>query len=249
MRAHATERILALSPAACEMLFAIGAGNDVVGVADYCDFPKAARMLPHIANARRIFVESVLHMSPTLIVAADRHIKGLKTLAEHGLRIVVTHPHHLSDIFADMKRLGMLTGHKTQAEQVVVALERRLHVVQSQHGHRVPVFFEVWSDPLMTQGKKSFITEVIAVAGGHNVFADTALETMHVNVEAVLRARPEVIVIPSTSGDIRARRIFWHRWIKNVRIIAMNPDIISRPGPRLVHGVEVLHQKLLEASP
>jgi len=248
IQAHARERILALSPAACEMLFAIGAGNDVVGVADYCDFPEAVRKLPHVANSRQIFVEPALRTNPTLIVVADRYIEGLKALEGRGFRIVVTHPRHFSDIFADIRRLGIFTGHKKQAEHVAAALEKRLKTAQSKHSRRIPVFFEAWNDPLMTQGKKSFITEVIEAAGGHNVFSDVALETMRVNIEAVLRARPDVIVVPSTSGDIRKRQTFWHQWLKNVRIITMNPDIISRPGPRLVHGVEVLQQKLLEES-
>jgi len=248
IQAHASERILALSPAACEMLFTIGAGNDVVGAADYCNFPEAVRQLPYVANARQIFVEPALRANPTLIVAADRHIEGLKTLEERGFRIVVTHPRHFSDIFADIRHLGILTGHKKQAEHVATALEKRLKTAQSKHSHHIPVFFEVWSDPLMTQGKESFITEVIEAAGGRNVFAAIPLETIRVNIEAVLRAKPDVIVVPSTSGDIRKRRVFWHQWLKNVRVVAMNPDIISRPGPRLVHGVEILHQKLLEAS-
>jgi len=243
--AHAAERVLALSPAACEMLFAIGAGNDVAGVADYCDFPEAVRALPHIANARRIFVEPALRLKPTLIVTADRRLEGLRALESSGFRIFVTHPRHLSDIFVDMRRLGMLTGHGRQAEHVVAILEDRLQSVRSQHTRRIPVFFEVWSDPLMTQGGKSFITEVIDAAGGRNVFANTRMETMRVSIESVIRAQPAVIIVPSRSDEIHNRRAFWHRWLKNVRVIAINPDIISRPGPRLVNGIKTLHRKLL----
>jgi len=247
--AIAGERILALSPNACEMLFAIGAGKDVVGAGEYCDYPEAAGRLPRVANARRIFVEAALRLHPTLIVTADRHIKGLKMLEGRGVRIIVTHPHSFSDIFSDMRRLGMVTGHANQAGKVTKKLEQRLQAVQSQHARPVSIFFEVWSDPLMTQGKRSFITEVVKAAGGRNIFADTPLETVRVNIEAVLRARPEAIVIPSSSGDIGARRKFWLKWLKNVRVIAINPDLISRPGPRLVDGLEVLKKQLLNSEP
>jgi len=243
-QAMAAERILALSPAACEMLFAIGAGADVVGVADYCDFPQASGNLPHVANARRLFVESALRMKPTLIVTADRHLEGLRVLENRGFRIVVTHPHQFSDIFADLRRLGMLTGHGRQAKHVTAVLERRLQAVRSQHTRRIPVFFEVWSDPLMTQGGKSFITEVIDAAGGRNVFASTRMETMRVSVESVIRARPAMIIVPTRSGDVRTRRAFWHQWLKRARVIAINPDLVSRPGPRLVDGVVALHRRL-----
>jgi len=248
IQAHAAERILALSPAVCEMLFAIGAGADVVGVADYCNFPKAVRKLPHIANARRVFVEPALRMNPTLIVTADRHINGLKMLEGRGFRIIVTHPHSFSDIFSDMRRLGMVTGHAKQADAVTGKLEQHFLAVQSKSLHPVPLFFEAWSDPLMTQGKKSFITEVVEAAGGRNIFAGTPLETVRVNIEAVLRARPKVIVIPSASGDISARRRFWRKWLRNVRVIAINPDLISRPGPRLVDGVKVLKKMLVDTG-
>lgn len=245
----AGERILALSPNACEMLFAIGAGKDVVGVGEYCDYPEAAGRLPRVANARRIFVEAALRMHPTLIVTADRHIKGLKMLEGRGFRIIVTHPYHFSDIFADLRRLGTVTGHTEKAEDVTGKLEQHFLAVRSKSLHPAPVFFEVWSDPLMTQGKRSFITEVIEAAGGRNIFADTPLETVRVNIEAVLRARPEVIVIPSASGNTSARRKFWRKWLKNVRVIAINPDLISRPGPRLVDGVEVLKKLLMATGP
>jgi len=100
----------------------------------------------------------------------------------------------------------------------------------------------------MTEGRKSFITEVMEAAGGRNIFADTPLETVRVNIEAVLRARPEVIVIPSASGDISTRRKFWHKWLKNVRVVAINPDLISRPGPRLVDGLELLKKMLVDTG-
>jgi len=247
-QANATERILALSPAACEMLFAMGAGSEVVGVSDYCDFPERTKYLPHVANARQIFVESALRLEPTLIVASNMHLQGLELLKRDGIRILLTHPRHISDVFLDMRRLGIATGHKRKAEKLVQTLERELYVIKSHQVRRIPVFFEAWSDPLMTQGGKSFVTEAIETAGGSNVFSDVDLESIRINVEAVLRANPEVIVVPSKSGSIRDRRTFWHKWLNGVRVISINPDLISRPGPRLVHGVKELQRKLLAIS-
>jgi len=247
-QANATERILALSPAACEILFAIGAGSEVVGISDYCDFPERTKHLPHVADARQIFVELALRLEPTLIVASNMHLQGLESLNRDGIRILLTHPRHISDVFSDMRRLGIATGHKRRAETLVQTLEHELHTMKSHQARRIPVFFEAWSDPLMTQGGKSFVTEVIETAGGSNVFADVNLESMRINIEAVLRAKPAVIVIPSKSGDIRDRRIFWHKWLNAVWVISINPDLISRPGPRLVHGVQELQHKLLAIS-
>jgi len=245
MQAQASERILAFSPAACEMLFAMGAGAEVVGVSDYCDFPERAKHLQRVANARQVFIEAALRLKPTLIVASNTHLKGMESLKDAGIKILFTHPRHIPDVFSDMRRLGVATGHKRKAEELAQTWENELQVMQLHQIRRIPVFFEVWTDPLMTQGGKSFITEVIEAAGGRNVFADVELESMRVNIEAVLRANPEVIVIPSKSGDIHSRRAFWRKWLNSARVISVNPDLISRPGPRLVNGVKVLQRKLL----
>ncbi len=242
--AHASGRILALSPHACEMLYAIGAAAEVVGISEYCDYPDSFKEKPVIANYSRLFVEAAMRLNPTMIVAPSAALKGLSQMEHQGSQIIISHPATLNDIFEDTERIGQLVGHAAQARELVLSLKHRLKSIQMHIGSRKRVFFEVWSDPLMTEAGRSFITEVLAAAGGDNVFAGNDVETMRLNVEAVVRAAPEVIVIPSRSGKINDRADFWKQWLPNVRVIAVNPDLVSRPGPRIIDGIARLQQQL-----
>jgi len=100
----------------------------------------------------------------------------------------------------------------------------------------------------MTEAGQSFVTEVLDAAGGDNVFAGNDIETMRLNVEAVIRAEPEVIVIPSRNGKINDRIVFWKRWLPDVRVIAVNPDLISRPGPRIIDGIATLQRQFRQVQ-
>ncbi|MFQ5344575.1 MAG: helical backbone metal receptor [Mariprofundus sp.] len=242
--ANATERILALSPHACEILHAIGADDGVVGISEYCDYPASFKNKPVIADYSRVFVESALRLKPTMVVAPHAALKGLSQIKKHGVQIVITHPASLHDIFEDTERIGRLTGHAAQAHHLVQSLKQRLKKIQANIGSRKRAFFEVWGDPLMTEAGRSFITEVLSAAGADNVFAARNVETMRLNVEAVLRAKPEMIIIPSKSGRIDGRIAFWKQWLPDVPVIAVNPDMVSRPGPRIIDGIEALQRQL-----
>jgi|AMFO01.1.fsa_nt_gi ABC-type Fe3+-hydroxamate transport system, periplasmic component len=247
--AAASERLLALSPHACEMLFAIGAGPEVVGVSAYCDFPTAARRLPRVADSRRLYVEAALRLSPTGMVAASARLRGLDFLRRQGVRLFLTHPHRLREVFADLRRLGAWTGHPKQAGEVAAAMEKRLRTImkRSRRARPVRVFFASWTHPLMTEGGRSFVSDAIAAAGGRNVFASIARETLRIDIEAVMRARPEVVLVPKKGENLERSRRFWRRWLPDARVVVIDPDLISRPGPRIVAGVDRL-QRLLQGG-
>ena len=242
--AWAEQRILALSPHACELLYALDAGIDVVGVSAYCDYPEAVKNKPVIANHLRLFSEASLRLNPTLIVTSNSTLKGVQKLEQHGVRVIVSHPENLQDIFEDLIRIGKQINHERLATKLVGQMQKRLVAVQNRTTKRMRVFFEVWSDPLMTEAGGSFITQVLSAAGGDNVFAENHSETMRLNVESVVRANPEVIIIPSRSGNIESRKIFWEQWLPDARVIAINPDFVSRPGPRIIDGIVQLQQQL-----
>ncbi len=243
---QAADRVLALAPHVCEMLYAIGAGANVAGVVDYCDFPAAVQRKPHVGNYRYINVEAALHLHPQVAVVLNREIPGVTRLEQMGVRIVISDPRSFEAIFHDLLMLGKLTGQQQQAEALVRQQRMRLWQTRQQAAHDVRVFYELWPDPLMTAGGKSFIHSLITLAGGHNVFGDIALESPHVNIEAVLRARPELIIIPLERRNLAERRRFWQHWLgTSVRFAVIDPDLLHRPGPRLIEGLEQLQQALL----
>lgn len=247
--ARADARILALTPAACEMLFAVGAGADVVGVSDYCDHPDAARGLPRVADAQRLYVEQALRLKPTLVVAGQADLAGLSSLRRSGVRVMLVHPTSVPAVLADMRALGRASGHSAVAVRVTGVLRRHLsRIVAKAPRPPVPVFYEVWPEPLLTQGAPSFVTDALARIGARNVFGSVPMETLRTSVEAVMRARPRAIIVPaSTPERLAARRAFWRRWLPDVPVVAADPNLLQRPGPRLIDGMAGLQRRLLAA--
>jgi len=247
--AWASDRIIALSPHACEMLYAIGAGPQLVGAVSFCDYPTAAQKLPRVGSYNGINVEAALRLKPDVAVVMSRNVSGIKMLEKMGVTIIVSNPASFDEVFNDLLKLGALTNHPDTATSVVAGLRQRLQKVRSRPRLGTAVFYEVWNDPLLTAGGPSFISDLIHEAGGRNVFACLNVETPHVNVEAVARAKPALIVIPLEQRNVAERRTFWEHWLGkgNVHFVAINPDLLHRPGPRLMDGLEAL-QKALQQS-
>jgi len=244
------ERILALTPHACEMLYAIGAAQQIIGAVSYCDYPAEAKALPRVGSYQGVNVEAALRLKPDAAIVLSRSVKGVVQLEQMGVKIIISNPINFEAVFQDMLMLGELTGHKVEAESLVQ--EQRLRLKKVSHRSVAPtrVFYEVWHDPIITAGGPSFITALIAAAGGNNIFADVDLETPHVNVESVIRASPDIIIVPLEKRNIKERQIFWQYWLGEgkVHFAAINPDLLHRPGPRLIEGLELLQQALINAN-
>ena len=242
--ARAAERILALAPHACEILFAVGAGERVVGGVDYCDFPEEARHLPRVGSYAGINAEAALRLRPDAAIVMSRNVKGVAALESAGIPVVASNPDSLEAVFSDMLRMGRLAGREARAKALVGRLKQRLAAVRARVHRHVRVFYELWFDPLLTVGGKSFINDLLHEAGAGNVFADIPLETPRVSVESVVRADPRFVIVPLENRDLASRKKFWRRWLPDVRVIGIDPDLLHRPGPRLIDGLEILQEKL-----
>lgn len=241
---HANERIIALAPHACEILYAIGAEQDVVGAVSYCDYPEAAKQLPRVGAYNRINVEASLALKPSMAIVLDTSTPGIKQLEAMGVTIIQSYPQTVQGVIADIRRIGKLTGHKQQAQQLANDLQHRLDKLSSTD-KQTPVFYEIWAKPLLTAGKNTFIHDVLKRMGLKNVFGDVNLEAPRVNIEAVIAAKPEIIIIPSEKRNVKERILFWQKWLgKDIRVITVNPDLVHRPGPRLLDGMEYLQGEL-----
>ena len=242
--AFATERVLALAPHVCEMLYAMGASKDVVGAVSYCDYPKAAQNLPRVGAYNRINVEAAIALKPTMAIVLDLQTPGIKQLQDFGVKIIQSNPLTVKQVLEDIRRLGRLTNHKQQASKLADDLQHRLEKLQ-KNPTKASVFYEIWADPLLTAGKHTFINDVLKRMGLHNVFGHIELEAPRVNIESVIAAKPDIIIVPSEKRNVQARTLFWQKWLgKEIRVISVNPDIIHRPGPRLLDGMEYLQGEL-----
>jgi len=230
------------------MIYAIGAEDKLVGAGSYCDYPAEAKKLPRVGSHERINLEAALRLHPDLVIVMSRNVAGVDQLEKMGITVVVSNPQSFESIFSDILTLGELTDHTPAAESVVKLLQRRLQKVRSSRGVEIPVFYEVWQDPIITAGGSSFITTLIREAGGRNVFTGIDLAAPHISVESVVRAKPEVIVLPSEGRDFEERKEFWEAWFGKgkVRIVIMDPDLLHRPGPRLMDGLELLQRTLYQ---
>ena len=251
--AQPARRIVTLAPHLSETLYAAGAGEKLVGVVEFSDFPETVKTLPHVGGYSRLDLEAIAALKPDLIVAwlsgnAPAHIDKLRSL---GYPVYVSQPNRLPDVASEIERLGVLAGTSPIGNATAASYRQRLAALQKRYAERptVRTFYQVWKQPLSTIGGKQIISSVIRLCGGENVFEK--LETMAptVSVEAVIAANPEAII---ASGMDQARPEWlddWKHWssisaVARDNLFFVQPQLIQRHTPRLLDGAEVLCRHL-----
>jgi iron complex transport system substrate-binding protein len=245
--AQPARRIVSLAPHLTEQLFAIGAGDLVVGTTDYADFPEAAKALPRVARAHSVDLERVSALRPDLILVWGSGFppSTLDAVRRLGVPTFVSEPARLADIGTSMRRLGALTARP--AERVAAGFDARLAALRERHRGRreVRVFYQVWGEPLMTLGGRHVISEAIGLCGGRNVFASLTPIAPRVSVEAVVAADPELIVTAEPGGRPSEALDGWRRFerisaVRNGHLATLDADRMNRHGPRIVDEIAVL---------
>ncbi len=242
------ETIVSIAPSNTEILFALGLGDRVVGVTEACDYPKEAKSKPKVGQVE-MNIEKIMEISPDLVVAVgSMQLPVIETLSNLGIPVLALDPKTLRDVLDSIVLVGKATGTEDAAELLVQSLSNEIQGVRSKAALAVTkqarprVFVEIWDDPLMTAGPGTFIDELIKVAGGENIAGDAGLEWPEFSVEVVIERDPDVIITVWTDKDDVLGRSAWKgiSACKTRRIHRVNPDILTRPGPRLVQGLEVL---------
>lgn len=242
------ERIVSLSPSNTEILFAIGAGSRVVGVDNFSDHPPEVRSLPRVGGLVDTNYERIVELRPDLVFTIGGTEQQVRRLEQLGIPVVVVQPRTLQDVFERIERIGQLVDEVEGARRVVAQMRQRVDAIRRAvatvpESERPRVFYEVWHDPLMTVGPGGFIHDVIVTAGGVNVFADAQQEWPQVNLEDVVRRDPQVIITPFKESyeQLVARRPPGWQGIAAVRegrVLLIDQNLISRPGPRIVEALE-----------
>ena len=242
-------RIISLAPNLTEILFFIGAGEQVVGAVEYSDFPAAARQLPLVGAHNRFDVEQILSLKPDLIVAwlSGNSQDGLQALKQLGLPVFISEPSTVDGIVSLMERLGKLTGNETEAVEQASAFRASIDASRKTYSNRQPVrvFYQVWEQPIYTLNGDHVISHLIDLCGGRNIFSDLKHLAPVVSLESVLARDPEVIVGGGVFGEIPPWAERWQSWptvkaVQNQHIYAIDSDHIARMGPRLAQGMEAL---------
>jgi iron complex transport system substrate-binding protein len=245
-------RIVSTSPEATEMLFAIGAGDKVVGVTTWCDYPAAARELPKVGDFSNIDMEKVAALEPDLVIATG-HEQGrtVENLERLGIPVVVFLAPDINGAWENIKAVGEITGHEEGAAEILAEFDERLAAVDSKvaeiaENDRVSVFVEISAEPLMTVSAGSFVDDMIKLAGGVNIGEGLPRAYSRIDPEEVVRRNPDVIVLASgATPDEVAARVGWSSIaaVRDNRVYAgFDEDLLFRAGPRTAEGVALLYE-------
>lgn len=242
------KRVVALAPHAVEMLYAVDAGDTLVGVIEGSDYPEAAKTLPRVGSYRGIALEAVVARNPDLVVVWGSGTPQalIERLVALDVPVYRSEPRKLSSVAKGLRDLGRLTGHEGRGEIAASNLTSRLAASQQMLSNPPRVFYQLGSNPLTTLSGGHIVTEVIRHCGGKPLFADKPVLVPQIGNEALIEARPEVILSAKRQDDWKRA---WQRWkllpaVKNERLYSLNPDLISRPGPRIVEAVEEVCEAL-----
>jgi iron complex transport system substrate-binding protein len=241
-------RVVSLAPHATELLFAVGAGETLVGVLAPADWPTEARALPKVGDNNAVDLEAILALRPDLVVTwpylSSLHVDRLRAL---GVAVYVSEPRKPADIAEEMRRLGLLTGHEAGASRVAAELDRRIAGIRARYAGAAPVrvFYEIWNQPLYTIGGDHLINAAIELCGGRNIFAAQRLPAPQIGIEAVIAAAPAAIIAATDRAERPAWLDDWRRWpslpaVAQGNLFVVDANLLHRPGPRFVDGVDQL---------
>lgn len=243
------KRIISLAPSNTEILFAIGAGEKVVGVTTFDDYPKEALEIERIGDYNGVNLERIIELEPDLVINyGDGVTEENSRLLEAGIQIAGFEPESIEEIFDVILRIGEITDNKQGALNVIDEMEeKQKQLLEKVKGLEAKtVFFEIWHEPLMAAGPGSFTDGLIKLAGGINVAADAEGEYPQFDLEQLIEKNPQVYItaddLPEkTIESIKNRPGFSEiDAIKNENIYMVDGNIISRPGPRIIQALELI---------
>ncbi|HIH01447.1 TPA: cobalamin-binding protein [Thermoplasmata archaeon] len=250
---HVPERIVSAAPTPTEMLFAVGAGDLVVGVDDYSDYPAEVANLTKVGSYT-LNTEVIVGLQPDLVVSSDLvPLSQLELLEDQGIPYVILATRTLEDVMKDIRLVGILTGHVEEANTLADQLEDRIDAVtektQAVDLVKPRVYLEYY--PYWTYGPGSFGHDLIELAGGINIAENTSTEYPMLTSEFVIAQDPEVIVytvgyMTTTTAEEISSRPGWDviTAVSEGNIYSMDDNLTSRYGPRIVDGLEMLAELL-----
>lgn len=254
------QRIVSLSPASTETLFALGAGSQMVGRDTFSDYPEQAKTIPDIGGGfGELNIEAILAQNPDLVfTSALTPPEQIKALTDAGLTVfTLGNPKDFSELYASLETLAQLTGHETEAAALIGELKQRVAAVEEKLAgvsQRPLVFYEIdGTDPnaVWTPGPGTFIDTLINMAGGENLGAKLQGEWVQISLEELIARDPDLILLGDalwggvTVESVQARA-GWEALeaVQNGSVFPFDDNLVSRPGPRLIDGLEALARLL-----
>ncbi len=247
---HSDLAIVSLVPSVTEILFALGVEDQLKAVTTFCDYPEEAGEMPKVGDFSNPSVERIVGMEPNLVFATvpeqQRTVESLRTL---GVRTEIVNPESIDEILLAIEQIGEWTGTSARASKIVEAMSRERDALEErvrEQERRLRVYVELDVNPLFTVGRGSFVNRLVELAGGQNI-VESEMPYLAVNAEIIVAGDPEVIILtyPGTAEEVGSRA-GWENIsavIEGRIVDDVDPNLITRPGPRCVKGAAELFKR------
>jgi len=258
-RAQSKARYISIAPSTTEILFALGLGDEIVAVSAQCNYPAAALQKEKIGTFSDPNIEKIVSLKPSMVFTTGlEQAPAVNRLRQLGIPVCESDPVTIERLFASIQDIGGKTGRAAQARAIIQAIQRRLARITEKirsvpSASRKKVFVEIWQDPLLTAGKGSLVDDIITAAGGVNIAGAMLRPYSYFSGEQVIARDPDYIFLGHRQGTRAATETVYTRagWqavsaVKNKRVYDVDPDILLRPGPRMIEAVETMYKKMYE---
>lgn len=250
---HEARRVIALAPHVVELIYAAGGGDRIVGTVAHANYPPEAQRIAQIGDNRALDIERIIALRPDVMIAwrhgnAESHLAPLRKL---GIPLFYSEPHTLEDVADSLEKVGRMMGTESVAAPAARAFRARIAALSATYRDRppVPLFYQVWDQPLYTLNRTHILNDALGVCGGVNIFGDLPATAPTVSIEAVLAANPEVVIAGARDGRSGTGPQIWKQYptllaTQRDNLFDIVPDLILRAGPRIVEGTAQLCEKL-----
>ncbi|HHU63896.1 MAG TPA: cobalamin-binding protein [Clostridiales bacterium] len=243
------QRIISLSPANTEILFALGLGDKVIGVTEYCNYPEEAAQKEKVSDFDGVNVELVVSKEPDLVISGGYlQEDATQRFNELGITVVSTECLGYDDIFKAIELIGQATGTPDKAAQLADSIKQQVDEIVSKvdNKEKPKVFFIVELSPMYTCGSNTYIDTLIRMAGGQNIVEEE--NWLQYSLEKLIEQDPDIILnadYAASSEDILAKPEFAGiTAVKDGKVFDLDPDIVTRPSPRVVQALEDIYNAI-----
>jgi iron complex transport system substrate-binding protein len=251
---HVPRRIVSLAPAITEILYSIGAGNRVVGVTNYCNYPKEASELPKIGDFAVVDFEKIVALEPDLVIATKdgNPRETVEKIQSLKIPTLVIDSGSFHEALEAITAIGKAAGRLETARSLSANLKERWNAIGEKHKKDVhpTVLLLVGVNPLVASGRGSLGDDLIRQAGGANIFADSEKSYVQTDYEAIISLEPEVILQSAMGSETNEQaQARWSEWssipaVRNGRVYVLDPDLINRPGPRSIEALLLIEKAI-----
>ncbi len=251
------QRIISLAPSSTEILFALKLNNRIVGVTDFCDYPKEAQRKEKIGGFSNPNLEKIISLNPDLVVLYKSFPKEIFNQLISSLpntNFVVLDPKNFEDVLNNILLLGKITGREKEAQYIYSNMLRRLKTIERKLisvKNKLKVLFLLWNDPFISCSPSTFVGDLLKKLKTENIVEKEDPEYPILSFEYILQKNPDIIIISEMSGIsiesiIKKPEFSNISAVKNKKVFYINDDLVFRPGPRLIDGLEALYRILYE---